>query len=336
MNLRTTAERALAKAMLKLPRAAMVRLTGGKRIRIDDAPLDEQVQLVLALAKVLGKKGPEHVGVARARADMDQSAKILDVDPREMARIDDHDAGNFRVRVYRPRSLADDAHAPALLYMHGGGFVCGSLDSHDGVCRYFADEVPCVVAALDYRLAPEHPFPAAVEDAIAALAWLRKLDGIDPDRIAIGGDSAGGNLSAVVCQQVDAKPRFQLLIYPATDMTRSMKSHELFAQGFYLEKGSIDFYLGHYLGTNDPRDPRASPWFGDVSGVPPALVITAGFDPLRDEGKAYADKLRAAGVPVEYRNDAGMFHGYFACGRLAVAADALAHAARAVRKGLVG
>lgn len=332
MKLRTSAERALANALLKLPRRAMVRLSGGKRIRVDAEPLDEQVQLVLATAKLLGKKGPEHAGVARARADMDESAKILDVDPRPMASVVDHDVGRFRMRVYRPSGIGD--HAPALLYIHGGGFVCGSLDSHDGVCRYFAAEVPCVVAALDYRLAPEHPFPAAVEDAIDALAWVRKLDGIDPGRVAIGGDSAGGNLSAVVCQQVKDKPRFQLLIYPATDMTRSMKSHELFAKGFYLEKTSIDFYLEHYLGTHDPRDPRASPWFGDVSGVPPAFVVTAGFDPLRDEGKAYADKMRAAGVPVEYRNDAGMFHGYFACGRLDVAADALAHSARALRAAL--
>ncbi len=328
--------------MLALPRPLLVRLAGGKRVVIDGDPLDEQVQLVLSLARRLGKKGPEEVGVAQTRKDMDENAQVLGLDPRPV-RVRDVRADRFGFRIYTPHALEGAGRSPALLYIHGGGFAAGSVDSHDNICRYFADEVPCIVASLDYRLAPEHPFPAAVEDAVDAFAWMREHSselGIDPERIAIGGDSAGGNLSAVVCQQQKLRggpqPKFQLLIYPATDMTRSLPSHRLFAKGFYLEEASIDFYLANYLGTQDPRDVRASPLFAeDVSGLAPALVITAGFDPLRDEGTAYADKLAAAGVSVEHRNDSGMFHGYFSCGgRIAVAAEALAHAARALANGL--
>jgi acetyl esterase len=339
MNLRTSAERALAKVVLALPRRALVRLAGGKRIVIDDAPLDEQVQVLLAMARRLGRKGPEQLGVALARKDMAENAKVLDVEPRP-ARVREHSVqgGRFYVRTYVPRTLEGKRDAPALLYIHGGGFVCGDRDTHDGICRYFADEARCVVASLDYRRAPEEPFPAAVEDTVAAFAWLREHEGIDPARIAVGGDSAGGNLSAVLCQQQklhgEPLPRFQLLIYPATDMTRSMESHRLFAKGFYLEEASIDFYLAQYLGKSDPRDPRASPLFGEVAGLPPALIFTAGFDPLRDEGAAYAEKLADAGVTVQYINDAGMFHGYFSCGLLDVAAASLAHAARSLRSAL--
>src|SRR5512135_1093442 len=190
MNLRVSAERALAKVMLSLPRPVLRRLAGGKRIVIDADPLDEQVQLVLALARRLGRKGPEDRGVELARKDMEETAKVLDVAPRPMARVREHSAhgGRFHLRSYVPVALERDRSAPALLYIHGGGFVCGSPDTHDGICRYLADEVPCVVLSLDYRRAPEHPFPAAVEDAVDALAWVREHAGelgIDPARVAI-------------------------------------------------------------------------------------------------------------------------------------------------------
>jgi len=226
-------------------------------------------------------------------------------------------AGPRRVRIYTPASARGRA-APGLVWFHGGGFVVGSIDSHDGICRVLASGAGVVVVSVDYRLAPEHRFPAAVEDAIAATRWL--LDhassvGIDPAAVAVGGDSAGGNLSAVVAQTLKREPRrpaFQLLVYPATDCTRSMASHRHFREGFILTERSIEWFTENYLPAKSfETDPRASPLFAtDLRGLAPALVLTGGFDPLRDEGLAYAEKMRAAGVEVEHVCAEGSVHGF--------------------------
>jgi len=227
-------------------------------------------------------------------------------------------AGNeIPVRIYRPQS---DTPLPVVVYFHGGGFVIGDITTHDATCQRLAAGVPAVVVSVDYRLAPEHPFPAAVDDCEAATQWVSahatELGG-DPGRLAVAGDSAGGNLSAVVARRArDAGGppiAFQLLVYPGVDMTRSMPSHVENGTGYLLDADAMDFFLGNYMGNEpDLKHPDASPLFvEDLSGLPPALVVTAEFDPLRDEGEAYADRLRAAGVKVTTSRYDGMIHGFY-------------------------
>jgi acetyl esterase len=208
------------------------------------------------------------------------------------------------------------------VFFHGGGFVFGDLDTHDGVCRLLCRHAGAHILAVDYRLAPENPFPAAVEDARAALDWAFANAGrlgADPCRIGVSGDSAGGNLAAVVSQLAardgGPAPVLQLLIYPAMDSTGRHRSRELFADGFFLTKAHIEWFETHYLGADRARglDPRVSPLLAeDLSGLPPTLVVTAAFDPLRDEGEAYAEALRAAGTPARVRRFPGLIHGFAA------------------------
>lgn len=225
-------------------------------------------------------------------------------------------AGPVPCEIYRPAALpARDA--PALLFFHGGGHAAGSLVSHRDVCRQLAHEGQCAVVAVDYRLAPEHRFPVGIHDCLAAfdavVAQSREL-GFDPRRIAIGGDSAGGNITAVVAQQrrsAPCPPRVQMLWVPWLDMSRQSRSYELFAEGYFLEKAKMEWYTDLYLRRpEDALDPMASPLLGDVRGVCPAVLLIAGFDPLRDEGLAYADKLRAAGVSVYARLFEGLVHPF--------------------------
>lgn len=228
--------------------------------------------------------------------------------------------GRVAMRAYRPRGKAG-RRLPALLYFHGGGWCIGNLDSHDHVCRWLAAHSECVVIAVDYRLGPEHKFPTAVEDALAATLWVadhgKELD-IDATRLAVGGDSAGGNLSAVVTllarEQGAPQLRCQLLIYPATDMLMSLPSHARFGDGYRLTRTSIVWFINGYLRDGeDMYDYRASPLLAKQhKGLPPALVMTAAFDPLVDEGEAYANKLKNAGVEVDYRCYPGMVHGFIA------------------------
>jgi len=229
--------------------------------------------------------------------------------------------GDVPVRVYVPAG-PDRGGRPGLVFLHGGGWVIGSLDTHDHTCRSLANGTGATVVSVDYRLAPEHRHPAAVDDALAALHWVAaNADelGIDPDRLAIAGDSAGGNLAAVAAQRArDGGPalRFQLLIYPAVDMAMSHPSIEENAEGYFLTKASMLWFRGHYVG-NDPAswdDPAVSPLNAPaeaLAGLPPALVITAEFDPLRDEGEAYAAALRAAGVDATATRYDGVIHGFF-------------------------
>jgi acetyl esterase len=228
------------------------------------------------------------------------------------------------VRVYRPSSDI----LPALVFFHGGGWTIGDLDTHDVVCRQLAAGARCAVFSVDYRLAPESPFPAAVDDAVAATKYLLSNPGplkIDASRIAVGGDSAGGNLAAVVALELKKHNlAFQLLIYPATDQRCEFDSHSRNGEGYLLTKEGIRFFRGGYL--PDPKDWtdwRASPLLAaDHRGVAPAYVLTAGFDPLLDEGRAYAEKLSTAGVAVEYREYADMIHGFILFGGVVDTANA--------------
>ena len=233
-------------------------------------------------------------------------------------------AGEMRLRRYTPSQHGHEAEA-AILFMHGGGCVIGDLDSHDIFCRTLCHDTRATVFSLDYRLAPEHPFPAAVEDTVAALTWLSREAaalGLDPARIAIAGDSAGAGLAAVALHetkgQLAAPVRAQALIYPALDLRGRLPSRINLARQFPIPHDMIQWFFGHYFGIAWPfADPRAIPsLYEDYSGLPPALIITAGFDPLRDEGEEYAERLAAAGVPVTYESREGTIHGFMNMGRV--------------------
>ena len=232
-------------------------------------------------------------------------------------------AGPIPLRVYKPAGAAKGEILPALVYYHGGGWVIGDLDTHDVICRELANGSRCTVFSVEYRLAPEARFPAAVEDCIAATRYIAAHAaelGVDPKRIAVGGDSAGGNLAAVVCidarDKSDAMPCFQLLIYPATDQRSGHASHERNAEGYLLTRKVMNYFRGHYLPYEaDWLDWRASPLLAaSLAGLPPAYVITAGYDPLVDEGRAYAERLAGDGVKVQYRDYPDMVHGFLLMG----------------------
>lgn len=239
-------------------------------------------------------------------------------------------AGPIAVRVYRPSDATD---LPGLVFFHGGGWVIGSLDSHDKECRALCDRSGLVVVAVDYRLAPEHAYPAAVDDAWAAFRYVAANGadfGIDPDRLAVGGDSAGGNLAAVVARRArDASVplRLQVLIYPGTDMRLGSPSIEENAAGPFLLKVTIEWFASHYLAGHDPDvvlDADASPALApNLEGVAPAVVVTAEHDPLRDEGNAYAAALMEAGVTVQAKEWKGMAHAFFQLGPILPHADRL-------------
>jgi acetyl esterase len=250
--------------------------------------------------------------------------------------------GPVALRAYRPAGAGPDEVLPALVFYHGGGWTIGDLDTHDVVCRQLANGARCAVFSVDYRLAPEHPFPAAVEDSAAALAYVVKNAGalkVDPARVAVGGDSAGGNLAAVVSiearERGAAMPAFQLLIYPATDHRGDFPSRERNGEGYLLTRASMDYFRRWYLqGKEDATDWRASPLLAkDLSRLPPAFVLTAGFDPLVDEGRAFAERLKREGVEVEYREYEDMVHGFVLMGgALDRASEAVAECAGALRR----
>ena len=250
--------------------------------------------------------------------------------------------GPVPVRAYRPKGAGKDEVLPALIYLHGGGWVIGDLDTHDVVCRTLANGARCAVFSVEYRKAPEAPFPAAVDDCFSALEFVVKNGKnlkIDTSKIAVGGDSAGGNLAAVMALMArDAGGpaiSFQLLIYPATDQQLGHPSIDGNGEGYLLTKKVMIYFRGRYLPREaDWRDWRASPLLAKShAGLPPAFVMTAGFDPLLDEGRAYAEKLKSAGVPVDYREYSDMVHGFITMGRVLDSANtALADCAQALKK----
>jgi acetyl esterase len=243
------------------------------------------------------------------------------------------------LRSYRP--IVDEV-LPALVFFHGGGWTIGDLDTHDVLCRQLAAGARCAVFSVDYRLGPESPFPAAVEDSVSSTDYVlqnaEKLQ-IDPARIAVGGDSAGGNLAAVVSIALKEKVAFQLLIYPATDQRGVHPSHERNGRGYLLTTDSMNYFRGSYLPRQaDWTDWRASPLLApSLKGVAPAFVLTAGFDPLQDEGREYAERLKREGVQAEYRDYPDMIHGFIVMGGVldtanAAVADCCAALRRAFEK----
>ena len=236
----------------------------------------------------------------------------------EVGSVEDVPGGPVPMRAYRPSGDS----AATLVFFHGGGFVIGDLDSYDAQCRTLCSRVGVTVISVDYRLAPEHPFPAGVEDALAAFDWVVAHE---PGPFVVGGDSAGGNLSAVTAQERRDQLVAQLLIYPAADLANEYPSMEENGEGLFLTRDDMDWFHHHYLGDDEAlrSDPRASPLLAeDLSGLPPALVYTAQYDPLRDAGDAYAEALEAAGVKVIHRRFEGLIHGFFALGPLSQAAAA--------------
>jgi acetyl esterase len=262
-----------------------------------------------------------------ARSEYRRTLSKTEIVPPYVAEVSDFaidlDSGPLRLRKYVPAKRGDEA--AAILFMHGGGCVIGDLETHDIFCRTLCHDTCATVLALDYRLAPEHPFPAAVDDTVRALLWLSReapAMGLDPERIAVAGDSAGGGLAAVALHetkgQLAAPVRAQALIYPALDLRGRLPSRKQLAEQFPIPREMIAWFFNHYFGNAWPfTDPRAIPaLYEDYHGLPPALVITAGHDPLRDEGADYAETLAAAGVPVEYKCYAGTIHGFMNMGRV--------------------
>jgi acetyl esterase len=313
---RLAAETRLLRVALGLPEAAQ-RALAGRPVVIDGQRLAVETQLMLRMQRLARLPGPETLPITEGRRALLHEARVV-AGSHLIGAVRDLPVGDLRGRLYTP--TGDPADPTGLLvFFHGGGFMYGDLDSHDAPCRFLAERAGVRVLAVDYRLAPEHPFPAAYDDAVAAYRWARENAaslGVDPERIAVGGDSAGGNLAAGVAL-VAARERlplaFQMLVYPATDATRQTRSLELFGSGFYLTRGFMDLANASYLpDEGDRKDPRASPLYAEIpDGLAPAYVATAGFDPLRDEGEAYARMLCEAGVPVEMHRFPDLVHGFF-------------------------
>ena len=301
--------------------APVQRALAGRPVEIDGQRLETDMQLLLKLEQLAPSPELTTLTPGESRVDLRRIALALEGPKVPVAGIEQLElpgpGGSLGARLYRPED--EQRPLPMLVYLHGGGWVRGDLDTHDNTCRFLARAAGVLVLSIDYRLAPEHPFPAAVEDSLAAFRFAHENAaelGADPDRIAVGGDSAGGNLTAVAAQLAAADggpmPAFLLIIYPATDFSQKRRSVKLFREGFLLTENDMDWYTAHYLPDEQSAlDPRASPLLAeDLSSLPPAYVITAGFDPLRDEGEAYAERLREAGVPVALRRHRGLIHGF--------------------------
>jgi len=310
-----------ARALAALPPALQVRLSGKPPVSIDGDTLAPDTQLTLALLERRREPPTETLSPEEARRARRRLSAIYGGRPASVGAVADLEIeadAPLRARHYDPGERGGPH--PLLVYFHGGGFLYGDLDTHDGVCRLLCRHAGAHVLAVDYRLAPEHPFPAAVQDARAALRWAHANAGplgADPLRVGVAGDSAGGNLAAVVSQLAardgGPAPVLQLLIYPVTDFTRRRRSRELFGEGFLLTDAEMNWFEANYLGVNSAHaeDPRASPLLGqDLSGLAPALVATAAFDPLRDEGEEYAQALAAAGTPAMLRRFPGFIHAF--------------------------
>lgn len=318
-------------------------LIGGHHRNQAGAALEPEVAAALRLLNALPDSDFSDLPIADARRQIDEEASIFGGAQLPMAETRDVSipsfSGEIPARLYRAQHRDADR---LLLYFHGGGFVLGSLTSVDSVCRFIATHSGVSVLAVDYRLAPEHPFPAALEDARTAFMYAASQAaawGHDAHRIAVGGDSAGGNIATVLChdlRKAAVRPAFQLLFFPVTDLTTKSASYREFADGYFLTEKQMDWYTRHYIGDTDPAEPRISPLLAeDFSGLPPAYVAVAGFDPLRDEGEAYARKMAEAGVPVALRRHDGLIHAFVnATGVGHTGREALLEACGALRMGV--
>jgi acetyl esterase len=275
-------------------------------------PLHPQSKFITDFIANLGNKPFEDDTPQNARATRAAQQAPSTVPIHKMTDID---AGGVPARLYKPN---DESDLPLLVYYHGGGWVLGSVESHDGVCRALCMQTPCAVLSIDYRLAPEHPFPAPLMDCVNATRWAREnaqAIGCDPTRIAVGGDSAGGNIAAVIANMQVIPAVYQLLIYPVTDCRLSHPSHEENKDGPFLTHRGMRWFVDHYVANSGASvtDPRMSPLHdtdANLAASPPACVITAEYDPLRDEGDAYAARLASLGVPVSHVRFSGQFHGF--------------------------
>jgi acetyl esterase len=308
-------------------------------------PLDPGAQRVLDLIREVGRPPLHTLSPVEARAASSASRTVLQPDPQEVAEVTNltcpGPAGPVALRRYRGLGASVEAPLPCLLYLHGGGWVIGDLESHDQLCRALANYTQAMVIAVDYRLAPEAIFPAAVDDAAAALRFVvaeATSLGIDPARIAVGGDSAGGNLAAVLALMgrdgTLPAPGFQLLFYPATDMAGNTPAYQRFLEGYPLTTATMRWFIDHYIPDHAQRiDWRASPLrAASLAGTPPAFVMTCGHDPLVDEGIAYARRLDQEGVSVTHLHVADQMHAYLTMGRFIPASDlTLRQAAAALR-----
>jgi acetyl esterase len=313
--------------------------------------LHPQTQALLTLMEQNGVPPTHLLSVEEARRAYRDRRLTVQPEPPAVADVIDLRApgplGPVSLRMYRPLAPIFEAAnrdlLPVLMFFHGGGWVIGDLDTHDTLCRQLANASGCAVIATDYRLAPEHPFPAGLDDCVAATEWVRqnaRALGVDGMRIAVGGDSAGGNLAAAVAiiQRDAGMPlAFQLLIYPVTDQKGGTPSHVSNGQGYLLTNDTMNYYRDHYI--NDPADHldwRASPLVRpDLSDLPPAFVLTAGYDPLRDEGLYYAQRMSDCGSPTTYVCFERQIHGFILMGKVIDEANAaVAFCADALRRGL--
>lgn len=300
------------RAALALPESAQ-RVLAGRPVVREGQTLATETQLLLRLQRIARLPAVESLPVAEGRAALlEQSALVGGA--QQVGSVRDLTVADLPARLYVPTAGSE----ALLVFFHGGGWIYGDLDSHDAVCRFLAERAGVRVLAVDYRLGPEAPFPAAYDDGVAAFRWVtERFDvlGADPERIGVGGDSAGGCLAATVAIEAARKGwplAFQLLVYPATDMTGSSESRRAFGNGFYLTSEFIGLATEAYVpDASVHRDPTASPLFADLpADLAPAYVATAGFDPLRDEGEAYARKLAEAGIPVELERFPDQIHGF--------------------------
>jgi len=344
ISARTRLEGALLGVLARLPEPVLRALAGRPDVA-DGRRLDPLVQLGLRLQRLSGAPAFESLEPSAARAEMRRTVGTFRAGPPvTLARISDVSvpgaAGPLAARLYEPTLAAGPR--PVLLYFHGGGFVIGDLDTHDDACRLLARRSGVAVLAVDYRLAPETPFPGAFDDALAVLRWAVGPDsGFDPRRVAMGGDSAGGNLTAVVslaCRDAgEPGPAFQLLFYPLVDPSERPPSYARFGSGYALDVSLIDYFTAAYPGPHGALDdPRIAPLrAASVAGIAPTWLATAGFDPLRDEGFAWARRLREAGVPVTHVDHSGLIHGYVnLVGGVPAARAAVEQGADALRQAL--
>ena len=317
------------RALPRIPDPVKRLLLAGRTVTVDGNTLDTTVQLMLAGQKLVGIDGGTN-NVAAARAQLrDLSGGFRQAIPVAAVRdltVTGGD-GEIPARHYVPPTSTADTAAPLLVFFHGGGFVIGDLDSHDDLCRLICRDAGVHVLSVDYRLAPEHRWPTAAEDLYAATRWASERAtefGADPSRVAVGGDSAGGNLAAVTTLMARdrGEPQLagQLLLYPVIAADFDTESYRLFGRGFYNPRPALQWYWDQYVPhVGDRQNPYASPLHGDLSGLPPAVVVLAGHDPLRDEGIAYASALESAGVPTTRCTFDGGIHGFMTMPMLDIA-----------------
>ena len=310
----------LVRALAGLPDGVLRRLVG-RPITVDGQRMDPETQLGLRLLAMAGAPSLQELTPAQARARVARDARTFEGPKVHLPEVRDLQlaagAGHLPARLYVPDPA--DRESALVVYFHGGGFVVGDLDTHDNACRFLARRSGARVLAIDYRLAPECPFPGPLDDAVAAFRFAAEHPGelgAHPGRIGVAGDSAGGNLAAGVARSClrdgGPAPAFQLLFYPWLDLAEKRPSYRLFGDGFYLTESDLDWYSDQYVSrAQDAGDPRCSPLAADdLAGLAPAYVATAGFDPLRDDGEEYVHRLRSAGVPATLRRHSGLIHGF--------------------------